>query len=382
MYTLSAYGSMIADRARVEAHAQALRQCIREGSVVVEVGTGTGVFAVLACQLGASRVYAIEADSIIQLAREVAAANHCEDKIEFIEDLSTRVTLPVRADVLLSDLRGALPFFGCHIPALCDARRRFLATDGAMIPRKDTLWVAVVEAPGPYGEITDPWEHNVFGQDLRPAMRRELNRHHRVRISEEELLTAPQLWATLNYATVQSPDIRGELTWTVERAGTGFGIIVWFEAELAEGVGFSCGPGSPDGVYGPLFFPWEQPVTLVAGQTVCVGLETKLIKDNYLWRWTTRVFAPGGSGEILFCFDQSLLNGEILSPRQLQKTASDYVPQLSEDGLVDRRIFELMDGRARLEQIARKLAVEFPRRFSGWQDALTAASVISAKFSR
>jgi len=35
---------------------------------VLEIGTGPGIFAVLACQLGASRVYAIEADPIIQVA--------------------------------------------------------------------------------------------------------------------------------------------------------------------------------------------------------------------------------------------------------------------------------------------------------------------------
>jgi hypothetical protein len=85
---------------------------------------------------------------------------------------------------------------------------------------------------------------------------------------------------------------------------------------------------------------------------------------------------------MLFCFEQSLLKGEVLSPRQLHKTASDYVPRLSEEGLVDRRIFELMDGHATLEKIGRKLAMEFPRRFSSWQDALTAASVISARYTR
>src|SRR6184192_1242910 len=60
MYGLGAYGSMIADRVRVEAYAEALRKSVRKGSVVAEIGTGPGIFAVLACQLGASRVYAIE----------------------------------------------------------------------------------------------------------------------------------------------------------------------------------------------------------------------------------------------------------------------------------------------------------------------------------
>lgn len=371
---------MIADRARVEAHAQALRQCVREGSVVVEVGTGTGIFAVLACQLGARRVCAIETDAVIQVAREIAAANHCDDRIEFIEDISTRVTLPVRGDVLFSDLRGALPFFGCHIPALADARRRFLAPGGVMIPRKDTLWAAVVEALRPYHEIVDPWEHNLLGQDLGPGLRRVLNIHHRVPIKEQELLTRPALWATLDYATVETPDARGELSWTVGRTGTGTGIALWFDADLSEGIGFSCGPGSPDGVYGPLFFPWEQPVQLAAGQTVNVDLETKLINDNYIWNWTTRILSH--SGEILLRFEQSQLKSEVFSSRQLQKAASDYVPHLSEEGLLDRRVLELMDGRTSLEEIAYKVAAEFPQRFRKWQDALTAAGIVSAKYSR
>src|SRR5208283_2711711 len=160
MYSLGGYGSMLADRVRVDAYVEALRKTVREGSVVVEIGTGPGIFAVLACQVGASRVYAIEPSAIIQVAREVAAANGCAHKIEFFEELSSRVTLPTQADVILSDLRGALPLFERHIPAIVDARRRFLAPGGTLIPRRDTLWTAVVEAPKPYGELVDPWDSN------------------------------------------------------------------------------------------------------------------------------------------------------------------------------------------------------------------------------
>src|SRR6266705_105451 len=136
MYSLGAYGSMIADCVRVDAYTEALRKTVRRGSIVTEIGTGPGVFAVLACQLGAERVFAIEPANIIQVAREVAAANGCACRIEFFEGLSYRVTLPARADVILSDLRGILPLFERHIPAIADARRRFLAPGGTMIPRR------------------------------------------------------------------------------------------------------------------------------------------------------------------------------------------------------------------------------------------------------
>jgi protein arginine N-methyltransferase 1 len=198
MYSLDSYGAMIADRVRMEAYAEALRKTVRHGSIVVEIGTGPGIFAVLACQLGASKVYAIEPDGIIQVAREVAVANHCSDRIEFIENISTKVNLPVRADVIVSDLRGVLPFFQQHIPSVADARHRFLAPGGTLIPGKDEVWAAVVSAPGPYGKIVDPWEQNGLGHDLTPARRMAVNSPQKVYVTSEQLLTAPRLVAALD----------------------------------------------------------------------------------------------------------------------------------------------------------------------------------------
>lgn len=382
MYSLGAYGSMIADRVRIDAYAAALRKTVREGSIVVEIGTGPGIFAVLACQFGASRVYAIEPAEIVQVAREVAAANGCADKIEFLEELSTRVTLPARADVILSDLRGVLPLFQHHIPAIVDARCRFLAPGGTMIPQEDTLWAAIVEAPKRYEELVGPWEDNPLGQDLGPARQLAVNNIEKVSVNPGQLLTAHRLWTTVDYASVENQDVQGELEWTVERAGTGHGIVVWFDTDLAEGVGFSNAPGAPETVYGSLFFPWTQAATLAQGQTVCVSLAAKLVENEYVWRWTTCIKPLERSSASLIHFEQSQLAGAVLSTTQLHRIAADYIPQLSEEGLLRRRAFELMDGRASLEEIAHRLTAEFPRRFSSWQQALSYAGIISQEFSR
>jgi type I protein arginine methyltransferase len=382
MYSLGAYGLMIADRVRVDAYTQALRKTVRKGSIVAEIGTGPGVFAVLACQLGAERVFAIEPAEIIQVAREVAATNGCASRIEFFEGLSNGVTLPALAEVVLSDLRGILPLFERHIPAIVDARRRFLAPGGVMIPRRDTLWAAIVEAPKPYGEVVDPWDQNPFGQNLSPARQLAVNNVQKVLVSPAQLLTGHKLWATLDYATVQNPDVRGNLEWTVERAGTGHGIVVWFDADLAEGIGFSNAPGAPETVYGSSFFPWTQPVRLAQGQSVCVNLAAKLVENDYLWRWTTRVEPLQGSAASPIHVDQSQFAGAVLSAAQLCRIAADYVPRLSDEGILRRRTFELMDGRLSLEGIAYRLAAEFPRRFSTWQEALSYACAVSQEYGR
>lgn len=382
MYSLNAYGSMIADRVRAEAYAEALRKTVRKGAVVVEIGTGPGVFAVLACQLGANRVYAIEPSEIIQVAREVASANGCLERIEFFEDLSELVTLPVRADIILSDLRDVLPFFQRHIPSIVDARRRFLAPGGTLIPRKDTLWAAVAEAPKPYGEVVDPWDQNPFGQDLSPARLLAVNDVQKVHVSPSQLLTGHKLLTTLDYASVENHDVWGNLEWTVERSGSGHGIVVWFDADLAEGVSFSNTPGAPETVYGSLFFPWMRPVPLAPGQAVCVSLAAKLVENDYVWRWATQIKPLGSSGASLIRFEQSQLAGAVLSTTQLHRIAADYIPQLSKEGILRRRTFELMDGKVSLEEIAHQLAAEFPQRFSSWHQALSYAGVVSQQYAR
>jgi type I protein arginine methyltransferase len=382
MYSLGGYGSMVADRIRVDAYAQALRKTVRPGAVVLEIGTGPGIFAVLACQLGASRVYAIEPNEIIQVAREVAAANGCADKIDFFEEFSDRVTLPIRADVILSDLRGVVPLFRRHIPAIVDARRRFLAPGGVLIPRTDMMWAAIVKAPEQYSELVDPWDNNPLALNLQAAKQLAVNNAQRVRVSPDQLLSAPQLWATLDYNSIENQVVRGVLDWRIERGGRAHGILVWFDTELAEGLGFSNAPSAPETIYGSLLFPWPQPVVLAPGQVVAISLEAKLVQDDYVWRWTSNIEPLEGSGDPAIKFDQSQLAGEVLSAEQLRRRAADYVPHLSEEGRLHRRSFELMDGNVSLEEIAHQLAMEFPQRFGNWQQALSYAGVISQEYCR
>src|SRR6266545_5638148 len=158
MYSISGYGKMIADVTRMNAYVEAMRQVIRPNSVVLDLGTGPGLFALIACQLGARLVYAVEPENIIQLTRDAAVANGFVDRIVCLQSQSTSVTLPEYADVIVSDLRGVLPWFQKHLPAILDARKRLLGPGGKLIPARDTLWAAIVAVPECYSKLIAPWE--------------------------------------------------------------------------------------------------------------------------------------------------------------------------------------------------------------------------------
>ena len=382
MYSLEGYADMLADGVRHEALCRAVRQITKPGSVILEIGTGPGFFPIMACQAGARRVFAIESSDVIQVAREVAVANGCADRIEFFEDVSTKVTLPERVDGIISDLRGILPLFAQNIPSIIDARNRFLKPQGVLCPRKDTVWSAVVEFPNVYSRMVGPWEQSAPVPDLSPARRRAVNCLKRARANPDELLTEPQLWVTLDYLKIESPDAHGELQWMVTRAGTGHGMLVWFDADLAEGAFFSNSPFCPGSIYASMFFPWEHPVTLAKGDTICVLMNAKLAGDDYVFRWETQVKPVGLRGQTREHFKQSTFQGFPLSPGQIHKSASDHVPNLTDEAVMSRRVLGLMDGHATLEEIARTLTAEFPERFVGWHEALKFAGVLSQKYSR
>jgi protein arginine N-methyltransferase 1 len=381
-YSIAGYAAMIADAVRMDAYVQALRNAVKPDSVVLDIGSGTGIFALLACKFGARRVYAIEPDSAIEVARESAARNGCADRIDFIQDVSTRVTLPERADVLISDLRGILPLFQHHIPSIRDARRRLLTPGAALIPCRDTLWAAVVEAPDLYARQVTPWGDHTYGLDLEASRRLLVNTWNKGKVAPGQLLVPPQCWAKLDYATVEDADLGGTLTWTATRPGTGHGLSVWFDAVLAEGLTITNAPGAPELIYGSAFFPWPEPVVLDAGDSVAVAFRADPVGDDYVWRWDSRVFGPGQFGQIKASFKQSTFFAMPLASRQLQQRAASHVPTLTEDGRLDQFILALMDGQSSLEAIARRTAARFPERFPHWQDALTRVGDLSVQYSR
>ena len=334
---------MLADNSRLAAYVAALQKTISGDSVVVDIGTGPGFFALLACQLGADRVYAIEPDDVIQAAREAAAANGFADRIEFIQDFSTHIALPKKADVIVSDLRGILPWFQHHLPAIIDARSRFLAPKGILLPKRDTLWAAAVEVPETYAKIVGPWEAGKHDLVLSSARNLATNSLTKARVKTSELLGEPVCWYTLEYSEFEDLNMRATVSLSIERPGITHGFALWFDSEVFDGICFSNAPGAEELIYGNMFFPFPEPVAVAMGSRVDIALRADLIGEDYVWRWDTTITDPSSSVSPLR-YKQSTLYGTPLSPSKLRKRATTHVPTLSDQGEMDHFILSRIDG--------------------------------------
>ena len=313
--------------------------------------------SLLACELGAGKVYAVEPSDALAVGIELARANGFADRIEFIQRSSLDVTLPARADVIVSDLRGVLPLHGRHIPAIVDARQRLLAAGGVLIPQRDTVRVQLVSDEALHGRTLKVWKEGVGDLDLRAGLRWAAHIMRKEDLSASALVGIPQDVFVLDYATVEDPGAAGECSWTMERPVTLHGLAGWFDTVLAPGIGFSNAPDQPRAIYGQMYFPFQEPLRLVPGDRIRLGVRASPVGDDYVWQWNTEACDRDGSTKCHM--RQSSFHAIPVNPARLGSRAADHVPQTSVRARAAARALALVEQHLTVDEIAARLAAEF-----------------------
>ena len=381
VYDLVGYGDMISDRVRTDAYAHALRDAVTPDSLVLDIGTGTGLFALLACRFGARHVYAVEPSDAIAVARDIARANGYSSRITFIQKRSDRVQLPAPVDVIVSDIRGILPMCQTSLQSIVDARCRLLAPGGTLIPMRDRLMAAPVESQQLFDRYTRPWDSQTHDLDMTAARALVTNAWYKGRSRPDQLLAKAQCWATLDYTSLDSAAVAGEVSWIAERTGTVFGLSIWFDSELGAGAVLSNAPESPELIYGSAFFPLSEPVDVCAGDKIDACLRADPVGDDHVWSWTTTIRASKNPSEPKARFEQSTFYSMPMIRAQLHKRAASHRPELTEDGRIALLILDSMRKRQSLEDIAAQLFADFPDRFKTRHAAFDHACSFSGKYA-
>jgi len=376
MFSLADFGSMIGDRVRLDAHAAAFRKVVRPDSVVLDIGAGTGIMSLLACRAGARRVYAVEPSGAVQILLAAARDNGFTDRIVVLQRRSTEVTLPERADVIVSDLRGVLPPHGTHFADLMDARRRLLAPQGRLLPTRDDLWLAAISAPEAFERRRGVWQSGPDGLDLRSALPFVENEIEKCRARPDQQLGEPVRWASLHYPTLAERAVRGTGTCAITRDGVGHGLCVWFDTELVEGVGTSNAPGAPDGIYGQIFLPWPEAVALRTGDRVAFELRADPIGSDYLWTWATEIARADG----LTRFRQSNFKSMPPSAESLRRREPGFAPSLSAAGVEALQVLEGMRAGRTIGELAAQLVATHPDRFASLDQAHGFAAELAERY--
>ena len=154
-FDASAYAAMKNDATRTPLFRKSLQDRLNsakngpESQVVLDLGTGPfALFAIMAAELGAGKVYAIEASTEIAAnARKVIAEQGFADVITVLEGFSTDIVLPdnARADIIVAEIIGSIATEEGAYATILDAHKRLMKdpTDANnWIPSRIQTWAA------------------------------------------------------------------------------------------------------------------------------------------------------------------------------------------------------------------------------------------------
>ena len=294
---------------RLTQYERAIAAVVRQGDVVVDLGTGSGLLAVLACRAGARRVYAIEASDAVQMGTLLTSTTEFAERIEFVHATSQKVALSEQVDVIVGDIHDTFGFQPGGLASIMDVRDRLLKPGGTLIPQATELMIAPLEAAALYAREIDVWNGCVHGVGLSSIRPFAVSHVHPGRFDSDQLLSPAAAIGTLDLARATSLHFSGSAVTTIHRDGIAHGLCGCFVTTLAGDIRMGNVPGDSSTTnFAQAFFPFDQPVPVAAGDEVSIGIDSH---DGYIARWRAAI-SRGGQRHAQF--DHSTLNGLLVSP--------------------------------------------------------------------
>ncbi len=241
---------MMHDDERAELYDKAIRQVASRDKLVLDVGTGSGLLALMAARAGAGQVVACEAQpSVAGVAATIIGRAGYGDRVTVVPKMSTEmrvgVDLPRRADVLVTETVDCGLLGEGILPTIAHAREHLLTEDALIVPSQAVVLAQLVES-GPLHRKNHVGE--LYGFDL--SQFNELSSleyfDSRLRRHEHRLLSEPFEVFEFDFYRDGPGERRTELVARPTTAGTCHAIVFWFELELIPGITVTNSPEHPN----------------------------------------------------------------------------------------------------------------------------------------
>ncbi len=274
---------MVSDRPRTDAFATAIREVVHENAVVLDVGTGTGILAMLAAKAGARKVHAVDITDIADVAADLVEANGLSGQVEVFHGRASELQLDQKVDLIISEWLGNAAFTEGILPAVLETRDRLLKPGGRMLPSKVRLLIAPLDEPILYqSEGPGFWRAPIHGLDFSGLQEVELSqgRSIQIRVEPAGMLAPGQAFLEFDLLTATMEDVlfEGEFKFEPRRDGVLNGFCLWFNADLSPGVTLDTGPLSPETHWAQTYMSFA-PHPVRAGQLLEVRVAVGLHSD-------------------------------------------------------------------------------------------------------
>ena len=229
------YFTMVQDSRRHALYAEALQRVMPADATVLDIGAGTGLFAMLAAREGAAHVIGCESNPVVAaVATAIVAKNGYADRVTIVAkdalDLQVGNDLAAPADMLLWDNLANNLIGAGGLKTVEDARARLLRPDAVIMPCRAEIMVGLMTHSRPAGYamgVVDGFDMTPFnrlGVSHDTPDRRDVALRSNGAAIFDMVFTGPAIAASQNEVTVRATK------------GSVHGIVQWIRFHLAEDV--------------------------------------------------------------------------------------------------------------------------------------------------
>ncbi|MBC7712492.1 MAG: 50S ribosomal protein L11 methyltransferase [Rhizobacter sp.] len=250
---------MMNDTVRNDAYEKALKTALKKGGSVLDIGSGSGLLAMMAARHGATAVTTCELVPVVaEKAKVIIQRNGFGDQINSINKLSTNmvvgVDLPERADILVTEIfdNGLL---GEHaFIAIEHARQHLLKPDAQLIPAGARVYAMLIESTEIYKNHR---VDTISNFDLSPFNQFTTFDYIGYHLDKVEYTS---LTSTVKFYDFDFKKIPGDESTPVEfeitKSGTCHAVAYWYELQVDDDTIISTAPHLPQ------LSCWKQAVQL------------------------------------------------------------------------------------------------------------------------
>jgi predicted RNA methylase len=248
-FTMLHVASLLGQRSRLNKFKQAIHKVVKSGDYVVDIGTGSGVLAIIAAKAGAGWVTAIDVNpESLQYARNAAKLNRVDQVIEFVECNFSEFVPEEKADVVICEMLSSIMLVEQQIPASFHATRKILKSGGVILPQEAKVYIVPVEC-------IEIWERFQYDDIQFPRVVQTTTPEATRDLANIEMLETFDLINLKQKVTVDRT-----LHFTVVDKGTIHGLVGIFESKLFGDICLKMYDG-----WKQLFIPLTKPIKVLEG---------------------------------------------------------------------------------------------------------------------
>jgi len=240
--------AMLNDDERNHAYEMALNRAVTSESIVFDIGSGSGLLALIAARAGARQVFSCEINpTVAELAQDTVRLNGYDDRVKIINERSTKlrlgVDLPVKQNLLVTETVDCGLLGEGIVGSIAHAREHLLTEDARIIPCAATVSAVLVESRR-LQRLN--FVEKSCGFDVSPFNHYATPEYFPVRLGGFDYVELSEPFDVLHFDFAGAPITPSQsiVKAPIKRDGVCHAIIFWFTLYLDDDISVSNQPGS------------------------------------------------------------------------------------------------------------------------------------------